>query len=294
MGVKGLATFIKQRIPDVIRTFPLSSLSGKTLAVDGNVLTQRFHHSQESSTNINRHILSWYRFIRRLRDTYHIKPIIVFDGAQRVPAKKRELERRYKARALLAGRAESEGARVNRLSGLQEVISSLQNQPVSTSNRILSQAASLIDQAGQTGVLPPPRQESLDPLDTRVSLDHRLASLVIASNATSATEAGEGVLSKRQSQIAQNEAKAFVQALAQRVDTKDVDAPIEDLADPMEDIQALLEESRYVADTYARRATTVSKQTYTDCIVGYHACHVVLLLTFGHRKRFEAWACQSS
>lgn len=331
MGVKGLATHLKRAVPEALRTVQLSSLSNRAVAIDGNVLTLRFHHSAESD-HVNRHILNWYRFARRLRTTYNIRPIVVFDGANRVSAKQRELERRYRARALLSGRAESEQARVDRLTGLHDVVEHLHQQPIDVGNRILSQTVALIEETARTGIPLAP----IDPSDDTADVGVRLATLVLDSQAKAAYETSEpGRLSKRQISIAQNEAKAFVQALSYRVDPalekpptlvreasaeetgakvaeqvtedaipstgvhprqedeqveeqigiglveadKDEDKLVvapqtEDLEEEtitgaLEDLKALLSESKYVAQNYAKRASTVSKQTYTDCMVNH-------------------------
>lgn len=123
MGIQGLVPFIKSKAPQCLRDVRLSALSGQTLAIDGHILTLRFHHSNESQ-HPNRTILSWYRFIRNLQ-SYSIKPVVVFDGSKRIPAKARELERRNNARKLLSGRAESEEARFERLRGLKCVVEEL-------------------------------------------------------------------------------------------------------------------------------------------------------------------------
>jgi hypothetical protein len=76
--------------------------------------------------------------------------------------------------------------------------------------------------------------------------------------ATKIAEAG--ILSKRQQSLAQNEAKAFTQALT----------PTENLEpdeDPLETLQSVLDMSTTIAGDYGRRSIPVTKQTYTDCMV---------------------------
>lgn len=66
MGIHGLPGFIKARAKECIRDLKLSDLHSKKVAIDGNIITQRFHHSTESE-HPNRTILGWYRFIKNLK-----------------------------------------------------------------------------------------------------------------------------------------------------------------------------------------------------------------------------------
>ena len=147
MGIQGLVPFIRSKAPQCIRDVQLSALRGQTVAIDGQILTLKFHHSNESQ-HPNRTILSWYRFIRNLQ-SYSIKPIVVFDGSKRIPAKARELERRKKARILLSGRAESEEARFDRLRQLRDVVGELRTLPRSDRSQVLQETHALL----QSGTL---------------------------------------------------------------------------------------------------------------------------------------------
>jgi len=117
MGVKRMTELIKRFAPEAVKPFQMETYKGKALAIDGNLLMQRFHHG---STDKPVQLL-WYRFLKNLRE-HDITPICVFDGAVRHPAKKNELLKRQAARALAYDRAHIEVQRSNRLLELQSLL----------------------------------------------------------------------------------------------------------------------------------------------------------------------------
>ncbi|KAF8340685.1 PIN domain-like protein [Cantharellus anzutake] len=121
MGIHGLAPFLQKTCPDVIRELPnrLRALAGKTIAVDGTLVTQRLHFS-----NIPyefKHILGWHRLLMELRDN-NVGVICVFDGKERSEAKQAETERRRAARSLVLARSTMELQRSRRLRQMSDLL----------------------------------------------------------------------------------------------------------------------------------------------------------------------------
>ncbi|KAJ3755161.1 PIN domain-like protein [Lentinula raphanica] len=114
MGVLGLTPFIQKTCPEVIKRLPdrLQGFSGKRIALDGTLLTQRFHFAQ--IPHPYRHVLGWYRLIKEL-EQFGVEAICVFDGKGRNAAKAQEASRRRNAQRLVAARAVIETERLARL-----------------------------------------------------------------------------------------------------------------------------------------------------------------------------------
>ncbi|KAJ3826506.1 PIN domain-like protein [Lentinula raphanica] len=114
MGVLGLTPFIQKTCPEVIKRLPdrLQGFSGKRIALDGTLLTQRFHFAQ--IPHPYRHVLGWYRLIKEL-EQFGVDAICVFDGKGRNAAKAQEASRRRNAQRLVAARAVIETERLARL-----------------------------------------------------------------------------------------------------------------------------------------------------------------------------------
>ena len=126
MGVKDISTLIKRSAPSAVTylTGPLTHFTGKTLAIDANLLTNKFFHAEMNNLDEQLSpyatIKPWYRFLRALeRD--NIKPIVVFDGDSRLLAKAAEVRRRVAARRLQRDRGKAETDRSSRLSELTDV-----------------------------------------------------------------------------------------------------------------------------------------------------------------------------
>lgn len=278
MGIQGLPAFIRSRAKECIRDLKLSDLHHKSVAIDGNIVTQRFHHSTESE-HPNRTILGWYRFIKNLK-SYSITPIVVFDGSRRVSAKARELERRMNARQLLAGRAGTEEARATRLRELKEITSTLQSLSSEDRSRTLAETQKLLEIASEDTVGKP-----LSDLSS-TSLSARFANLTLSMQATKLSDAP--TLSKRQQLIAQGEAKAFMNALS-----TGTPLPEEGEEDPIQALQSVLTQSSTMAEDYGRKAKPVSKETYTDCMDIIRSLGVPVLLTSSTEPQEAESLCAS-
>ncbi|EJF57941.1 PIN domain-like protein [Dichomitus squalens LYAD-421 SS1] len=114
MGVQGLRPFLEKTCPQVIHYLPqrLSALDGKRIVIDGTLITQRFHYAPMPQQY--RHVLSWYRLARSLKE-HNVQAICVFDGGLRSVAKEPEVERRRQERRLTAARGLFESDRLHRL-----------------------------------------------------------------------------------------------------------------------------------------------------------------------------------
>ena len=132
MGVRDLNAVAKRYAPDSITTYAsIRDFRGKTLAIDANLVTTKFHFANpyslaEGGTALDelaghRHARAWYYFLRRLKAN-DINPIVVFDGATRLDAKARENERRRLAREVQRLRGEAEHIRGERLRTIHAVL----------------------------------------------------------------------------------------------------------------------------------------------------------------------------
>ncbi|KAG2134858.1 PIN domain-like protein [Suillus clintonianus] len=121
MGVLGLTPFLQKTCPEVIRKLPdrLRSLCGKTIVIDGTLITQRLHFAP--MPHPHRHVLGWHRIITELKEC-NVKAICVFDGRDRSVAKAREVERRREIRRLDAARSSIEVERLSRLRKLMRLL----------------------------------------------------------------------------------------------------------------------------------------------------------------------------
>ncbi|KIL00334.1 hypothetical protein PAXRUDRAFT_821792 [Paxillus rubicundulus Ve08.2h10] len=114
MGVLGITPFLQKICPGVIRKLPdrLKSLRGKTIVIDGTLITQRLHFAP--MPHPHRHVLGWHRILTELKEC-DVRAICVFDGKQRNAAKARENERRRETRKVDAARGSIESCRLQRL-----------------------------------------------------------------------------------------------------------------------------------------------------------------------------------
>jgi flap endonuclease-1 len=123
------------------------SSGGQSLAIDGTLLTYRFHFVDDE--NVNRTLVAWYRLLRTLHEEYNILPICVFDGSGRRPEKARERERRVQSRRLLVARGMFEKSRGVRLRELAAAFQAIQALPPNEASQII-QAAREYDQLDAT------------------------------------------------------------------------------------------------------------------------------------------------
>ncbi|ETW77956.1 hypothetical protein HETIRDRAFT_55937 [Heterobasidion irregulare TC 32-1] len=121
MGVSGLTPFLQKTCPQVIQklTNRLQGLSGKTVVIDGTLITQRFHFAP--MPHPYRHVLGWYRLLKELKDN-GVNAICVFDGKERSLAKSDEIERRRQVRRVDYARSLIESERLQRLQNLTKVL----------------------------------------------------------------------------------------------------------------------------------------------------------------------------
>ncbi|KAF8758315.1 PIN domain-like protein [Rhizoctonia solani] len=67
MGVLGIVPFLLRKCPAAIENIPnrFQALEGKTIAIDGTLITQRLFYTPDSRPH--RHVLGWYQLIQELR-----------------------------------------------------------------------------------------------------------------------------------------------------------------------------------------------------------------------------------
>ncbi|KAA1472047.1 PIN domain-like protein [Dentipellis sp. KUC8613] len=147
MGVLGLTPFLQKTCPEVIKKLPnrLKDLTGKTIVIDGTLITQRLHYAP--APHPYRHVLGWYRLIRELRDD-NVKAICVFDGKERNLAKAEEVERRRHIRRLDTFRADIERKRLQRLNRVTELLQASQHLDVAERQRAADSLKAMM--VGQT------------------------------------------------------------------------------------------------------------------------------------------------
>ncbi|KAI7870018.1 PIN domain-like protein [Spinellus fusiger] len=91
MGVRGLTSLLSRYAPRSIRTVNAKEFAHQTIGFDASCQLNKFIYGEEPHPY--RHIYGFY-VLTRFCDVNNIKPIFVFDGSYRIPAKKLEAERR--------------------------------------------------------------------------------------------------------------------------------------------------------------------------------------------------------
>ncbi|KAL5485359.1 hypothetical protein ACEPAI_8001 [Sanghuangporus weigelae] len=158
MGVQGLTPFLQRYCPRVLKVLPhrLQGFDGKTIVLDGTLLTHRFHYAP--SPYEYRHILGWYRTITELRDN-NINAICVFDGVGRSDAKLLENERRQNSRRLDLARWTMEVERYERLRALQSLIDEARSLPMDQRMMSIAKLEDMLrkrhEKSGETGSIHP-------------------------------------------------------------------------------------------------------------------------------------------
>lgn len=161
MGVLGLTPFLQKTCPEVIRKLPdrLRSLCGKTIVIDGTLITQRLHFAP--MPHPHRHVLGWHRIITELKEC-NVHAICVFDGRDRNIAKAREVERRKEIRKLDAARSSIEVDRLSRLRKLMQLLPQYRSMDPPDRRRVTN-ALQHVEVAPRP--VPTYFQSSLSPLD---------------------------------------------------------------------------------------------------------------------------------
>lgn len=121
--MKDLGPIILKHASSAVTPAPsLAYFANRTVAIDANLLTTKFHHTSSSSAKYeqHRHVRSWYWFLQAL-ERESIRPVVVFDGSTRLPEKEKENLRRRAAREQQRVRGAAEQDRGERLRELKEV-----------------------------------------------------------------------------------------------------------------------------------------------------------------------------
>ncbi|KAJ9109150.1 hypothetical protein QFC21_000478 [Naganishia friedmannii] len=119
MGIKGLVPYIKKTHPELIKQVPKRWLSpelkGRTVAIDGPLLTSRFFFAAGGQElEDKRMIIGWHALITTMRKA-GVKPITVWDVKGERPWKMKEHARRELSRQLHMSRVLHEDQRQVRL-----------------------------------------------------------------------------------------------------------------------------------------------------------------------------------
>ncbi|KAI0035488.1 PIN domain-like protein [Vararia minispora EC-137] len=165
MGVRALVPFIQKTCPDVIKKLPnrFQSLKGKTVVVDGTLITQRLHFAPVPHTY--RHVLGWFRLMQEFRES-GVNAICVFDGKQRSEAKQNEIERRRRIRHIDTARGLIESERLRRFGAISHLLASTKKLAPNERARVSKLLRSSIDRARRTPLpLCPTGPLDLDTLD---------------------------------------------------------------------------------------------------------------------------------
>ncbi|PCH35225.1 PIN domain-like protein [Wolfiporia cocos MD-104 SS10] len=158
MGVRNFTDCIRKVCPHAIKVLPdrFKALSGKTVVIDGTLVTQRFHFAPVPSDY--RHILGWYRMVIALRDC-GVRTICVFDGKQRSIAKELELDRRRQVRQVSCARGAIENKRFDRLRELSTLFAAMDQLAKADKQKVVEAARAVMsgsspgDKAGHSNEL---------------------------------------------------------------------------------------------------------------------------------------------
>ncbi|THH00986.1 hypothetical protein EW026_g1620 [Hermanssonia centrifuga] len=133
--------------PEVLKSLPsrLKGLNGKTIVIDGTLITQRLHFAP--MPHPYRHVLGWYRIIKELRDSA-VTAICVFDGKDRNLAKQIEIERRRESRRMTTARGLLEVERLTRLCKLTTLVKAWRGLDSHSQHSTATALRSLVDSAG--------------------------------------------------------------------------------------------------------------------------------------------------
>lgn len=140
----GLTPFLLKTCPHVIKKLPerLTSLQGKTVVIDGTLITQRLHFAP--MPHHHRHVLGWHRILTEFKEC-DVRAICVFDGQERSAAKAREVERRKEIHRMDSARRSIEIARLNRLQLLMHLLPHYRSLQATDRQRITEDLGKMVD-----------------------------------------------------------------------------------------------------------------------------------------------------
>ncbi|KAJ9125442.1 hypothetical protein QFC22_000403 [Naganishia vaughanmartiniae] len=129
MGIKGLIPYIKRKHPELIKQIPKRWLSpelkGRTVAIDGPLLTSRFFFAAGGQElEDKRMVIGWHALITTMRKA-GVKPITVWDVKGERPWKMKEHARRELTRQLHMSRVLHEDQRKARLEKVRIILEAM-------------------------------------------------------------------------------------------------------------------------------------------------------------------------
>ncbi|KAF7984695.1 hypothetical protein HWV62_12988 [Athelia sp. TMB] len=142
----------------------LRSLGGKTIVIDGTLITQRLHFASIPWTH--RHVLGWYKILQELRES-DVDAICVFDGQERNQAKARENARRKEIRKQTQARGSLEADRLKRLRSLVDMVEQIRSFNPEEQEHTISSLRALV--SGPPGISAPLDTETAKELLRKLS-----------------------------------------------------------------------------------------------------------------------------
>ena len=249
MGVKDLGAVIKKHAPAAVTQIAsLSAFANRAVAIDANLLTTKFHYTKSDSPH--RHVRSWYWFLQAL-EKEKIRPIIVFDGATRVPEKEKENKRRRAAREEQQRRGEAEQLRGERLREIRSAWDDIAKEDRTAVAAELKRSPQGAEEVA----------EEVDEIEERIRTSAaQLATLRSAFEADSTNP----VYSRNQVLITAEERSFFTQLLA-RDEVVQLESP--DERNDSETLVRIIGRSDALGQSHRSRATPVPSSAFTDTMV---------------------------
>ncbi|WOO83868.1 putative flap endonuclease 1 [Vanrija pseudolonga] len=186
MGVQGLITWVKKTRPELLTSLPeryaSPTISGKRIALDATLITNKFHFADKSGGQSRRAALhGWYGLIKQMR-AQGVLPVAVWDERGDREWKAPEARRRLQARALVYARRLHEDRRRARLDRLLVEFDLLAG--------LTAQEKAVVQRGWATGFAPSPSSH-----DPAAAIKPHLESSTISSQLPGASAPGPAVLS---------------------------------------------------------------------------------------------------
>lgn len=249
MGVKDLGAVIKKHAPSAVtQVSSLSAFANRTVAIDANLLTSKFHFTKSDSPH--RHVRSWYWFLQALKRE-KIRPIVVFDGTTRVPEKEKENQRRRAARQQQKLRGEAEKSRGERLRQLQSAWGEVAEEDRSAVAAALKR--SLVEREEGT--------TASGQLDERI----RESAIQLGSLHSAFREDSTNPVYSRNQVLVTAEERSFFTQIVERGPTLNLDLEVQVGRD--DELVRIIERSDALGQSHRSRAISIPKSAFIDTMV---------------------------
>jgi 5'-3' exonuclease len=125
MGVKNLTKLLQRSAPNSIKQKVINDYQNKTLVLDGSIFLRKFVYSFHYE-NGNPHIYGFHKLILFLKQN-NIKPILIFDGKERISEKRKEIAKRKILAETLLRNFNFEKTRKDRVEKWKTIVEKLDN-----------------------------------------------------------------------------------------------------------------------------------------------------------------------